>query len=34
MSAGSSVYYDKYGSYDCPKPFLLIKPLKKVEKNK
>ena len=33
MSTKSSVYYDGYGSYDCPKIFLPIKPLKEVEKN-
>ena len=27
MSTGSSVYYDGYGSYDCPKNFLPTKPL-------
>ena len=32
MSTGSAVYYDGYGSYDCPKIFLRIKPLKEVEK--
>ena len=31
MSTESSVYYDGYGSYDCPKLFLRIKPLKGVE---
>ena len=34
MSTGSTVYYDGYGSYDCPKIFLAIKPLKEVKKNK
>ena len=34
MSTKSSVYYDGYGSYDCAKIFLPIKPLKEVEKNK
>ena len=34
MSTGSTVYYDGYGSYDCPKNFRPIKPLKAVEKNK
>ena len=28
MSTGLIVYYDGYGSYDCPKSFLLMKPLK------
>ena len=32
MSTGLSVYYDGYGSYDCPKTFLSIKPVKGVEK--
>ena len=32
MSTGLSVYYDGYGSYDCLQNFLLIKPLKEVEK--
>ena len=32
MSTGSSLYYKGYGSYDCPKNFLTIKPLKEVEK--
>ena len=32
MSTGSSVYYDGYSSYDCPKNFLEIKPLKEVKK--
>ena len=32
MSTGSTVYYDGYGSYDCPKKFLPIKPLKEVKK--
>ena len=30
-SSGSNVYYDEYGSYDCPKNFLVIKPLKKIK---
>ena len=30
MSTGSSLYYDGYDSYDCPKTFLAIKPLKGV----
>ena len=30
-STRSSLYYDGYGSYDCPKIFLPIKPLKEVE---
>ena len=34
MSTGPSLYYDGYGSYDCPKKFLTIKPLKEVEKRK
>ena len=34
ISTGSSVYYDGYGSYDCPKNFLLIKPLKGVRQKK
>ena len=34
MSTGLSVYYDGYGSYDCPKKFLLIKPLKGVKQKK
>ena len=33
MGTGSSVYYDGDGSYDYPKIFLRIKPLKEVEKN-
>ena len=33
-SIRSNVYYDGYGSYDCPKKCLPIKPLKEVEKNK
>ena len=32
MSTGPSLYYDGYGSYDCPKNFLPIKPLKEVKK--
>ena len=31
---GPSLYYDGYGSYDCPKIFLPIKPLKEVKKKK
>ena len=34
MSTGSTVYYGGYASYDCPKNFLRIKPLKDVGKNK
>ena len=34
MSTGLSVYYDGYGSYDCPKNFLLIKPLRESNKKK
>ena len=34
MSTGLSVYYDRYGSYDCSKNFLLIKPLKGVKQTK
>ena len=34
MSTGPSSYYDKYGSYDCPRKFRSIKPLKEVKKNK
>ena len=34
MSTGSSAYYDGYGSYDYPKNFLLIKPLKGVKQKK
>ena len=34
MSTESTVYYDGYSSYDCPKKSLRIKPLKEVEKNK
>ena len=34
MSTGPSLYYDGYGSYDCPKKFFLIKPLKEVKKIK
>ena len=33
MSTGPSLYYDGYGSYDCPKTLLAIKPLKEVKKN-
>ena len=33
MSIGSSSYYDGYGSYDCPKKFLRIQPLKEVKKS-
>ena len=33
MSTGPSSYYDGYGSYDCAKNFLPIKPLKEVKKN-
>ena len=34
-SSKSSVYHDEYGSYDCPKNGLAIKPLKKIKnKNK
>ena len=33
MSTGPSLYYDGYGSYDCPHNFYLIKPLEEV-KNK
>ena len=32
MSAGPSLYYAGYSSYDCPKNFLTIKPLKEVKK--
>ena len=32
MSTGPSLYYDGYGSYDCPKNVLPIKPLKEVKK--
>ena len=32
MSTISSVYYEGYGSYDCPKIFLPIKRLKEIEK--
>ena len=32
MSTGSTVYYDEYGSYDCFKNFLPIKPLKEFKK--
>ena len=32
MSTGPSLYYEGYGSYDCPKNFLTIKLLKEVEK--
>ena len=32
MSTIPSLYYEGYGSYDCPKNFLAIKPLKEVEK--
>ena len=32
MSTGSTVYYDGYGSYDCLKNALPIKPLKEVKK--
>ena len=34
MSTGLSVYYDGYGSYDCPKNFLLTKPLKEGKQKK
>ena len=34
MSTGPSSYYDGYGSYDCSKKILPIKPLKEVKKNK
>ena len=34
MSTGLSVYYYGYGSYDCPKNVLLIKPLKGVKQKK
>ena len=30
-NSGSSVYYEEYGSYDYPKNFLAIKPLKKIK---
>ena len=33
MSAGPSSYHDGYGSYDCPRNLLPIKPLKEVKKN-
>ena len=33
MSTESSVYYDGYGSYDCPKIFLRKKPFQEIEKN-
>ena len=33
MSSGPNLYYDGYGSYDCPKILLRIKPLKEVKKN-
>ena len=32
MSTGLTVYYDGYGSYDCPKNLPPIKPLKEVKK--
>ena len=32
MHTGSSIYYDGYGSYDCRKNLLPIKPLKEVKK--
>ena len=32
MSTGPSSYYNGYGSYDYPKKFLSIKPLKGVKK--
>ena len=32
MSTGPSSYYDGYGSYDCSKKCLPIKPLKEVKK--
>ena len=32
MSTESTVYYDGYGSYGCPKNVLPIKTLKKVKK--
>ena len=32
MSTGPSSYYDEYGSYDCPKNVLSIKPLKEIKK--
>ena len=34
MSTGPNSYYDGYGSYDCPKNVLPIKPLKEVKKKK
>ena len=34
ISTKWSICYDGYGSYNCPKIFLPIKPLKEVEKNK
>ena len=34
MSTGPSSYYAGYGSYDCPKNVLLIKPLNGVKKKK
>ena len=33
MSTVKSLYYDRYGSYDCPNTFLAMKPLKEVKKN-
>ena len=32
MSTKWTIYYDGYGSYDCPKDFLPIKPLEEVKK--
>ena len=32
MSTEPSLYYEGYGSYGCAKNFLIIKPLKEVEK--
>ena len=34
MTFGQILYYDGYSSYDFPEKFLLMKPLKKIEKNK
>ena len=34
MSIGSTVYYDGYGSYDCPKNFFRMQPLKEVQNKK
>ena len=33
MSTGPSLYYGGYGSHDCTKNVLPIKPLKEVKKN-